>query len=219
MLQRIFLILFLFSAPASFAQTRGSYNPDEAPPSTDEYKNIPKGVLMPEDFRVNAQNVPEPESTPDKAAPAMTFEEVLAAYRAEKYPLIAQKVATLAISGHPGAEELLGIMYKSGQGVEKSPELAAKWLQKAADLNRPLAQHHLGTLYFTGEGVRQDPITALMWLHLAALYYPEGAEKTRALKDRDSIKAQVSRRDRDRAFEMAKEWLAKKGEDHLLKAE
>jgi TPR repeat protein len=107
-------------------------------------------------------------------------------------------------------------MYRSGQGVPKSSEQALLWLNKAAEASRPLAQHHLASIYYGGEGVLADPVKALMWLHIAILHYPDGPEKKRAIEDRDNVYAQLTRRDKERALDLAHEWLEKKDEGQLL---
>ena len=103
--------------------------------------------------------------------------------------------------------------------MPKDPKKAFEWLSKAAEANRPLAQHHLAVMIFTGEGTLQNPVKALMWLRLAILHYPDGPDKDRAKQDRDSIAAQLTRRDKERAVEMTRDWLAKKGERHLMNVE
>ena len=67
--------------------------------------------------------------------------------------------------------------------------------------------------------VQADPVKALMWLNIAILHYPSGSEKTRAISDRDNISARLTRRDRDRALELTREWLYAKGEKLLFDLE
>jgi TPR repeat protein len=187
-------------------------------PSTDEYNNVKPGLLMPP--------VPEGAPPPDDALSqeekpadtqqAMTIEDITALYRQGKFDLAAKLLLPLAKNGQHQAEELVGIMARSGQGMPKSPEQAQIWLTKAAEANRPLAQHHLAIMYYTGDGVQTDPVKALMWLHIAILHYPEGPDKKRATEDRDNLSTQLTRRDKERALDMAREWLDKKDEGHLL---
>lgn len=209
---RFFLIVFLwvaFTALSFPVFSQESFDGSGSiVPSLEEYKDIPPGVLMPKDYVA-------PQLTPAEGAEeeeGMTIEDILAAYHAGKHDLVMQRIMPLAKDGRPAAMELLGLMYRNGEGTPKNSEQAILWLTKAAEAERPLAQHHLGVITYAGEGVIADPVKALMWLHLAILHYPEGPEKTRAMQDRDAILGQLTRRDKDRAQEMAREWLTRKDE-------
>ena len=57
---------------------------------------------------------------------------------------------------------------------------------------------------------------ALSWLHIAIVHYADGPEKDRARQDRDRLYTQLTRREKDRAMDIARVWLTKKGEGHLL---
>ncbi len=206
----VFLILsmFLFSGAVS------AQDDTDNTPSLDEYNNVPSGMVLPEN---NASPPVAVETTPaPEEGEVMTMEDINAAYRQGQFDLVAKHIIPLANNGYPPAESLLGIMYRSGQGVPKDPAKALTWLTKAATANQPLAQHHLAVMTFTGDGIAEDPVKALMWLHIAIVHYPEGADKKRAIEDRKNISARLSRRDRDRALELARDWLEKSDEGMLL---
>ncbi|MEZ0259854.1 MAG: tetratricopeptide repeat protein [Alphaproteobacteria bacterium] len=191
-------------------------NPDKPPP-VEEYNNIRQGVLIPVvDPMETATDGADAESAIREGKGKLNYETLMKYYQQKKYDLIAKSMKMLADGGHVGAQEIMGIMYRQGQGVPKDPAKALTYLTKAADAARPLAQHHVGVMYFLGEGVPSDPIIALMWLHLAIVYYAEGNEKVRAEADRDNVYGRLTRREKDRALMMAKEWLIKRGEAHLL---
>lgn len=195
---------------------------EDSAPSLDEYSNIKPGLLMPETGSPPPEEqdmaLPENKAEEDPSG-LMTIEDLVTAYQQGKFDIAAKRLLPLAKNGQDQAEELIGIMYRNGQGVQKDPEQALLWLNKAADANRPLAQHHLGIIYYTGEGVQADAVKALMWLHIAIAHYPDGAEKKRAIEDRDNVTTQLTRRDRDRALQLAREWLDKKNEGNLLDAQ
>jgi len=212
-LSMVFILLMGLALPAQAG--------DDLPP-LDEYDNVRPGVLMPENGSAppaESKNAPANGEAAEDLTQAMTIGDLVATYNRGDFDLAAKRLLPLANSGQHQAEELLGIMYKSGQGVPKDLEQAMLWLNKAAEANRPLAQHHLGIAYYTGEGVLTDPVRSLMWLHIAIAHYPEGAEKKRAMEDRDNVAAQLTRRDKDRALQLAREWLTKKNEGHLLGAQ
>lgn len=189
----------------------------------EEYNNVPPGLMMDKQdphavIPAAGGGMPQQASDAPQAA-TLTMSEVTAAYHDGKFDIAARGLPVLAANGDHAAEELLGLIYRSGQGVEKNPSMALLWLNRAAEAKRPLAMHHLGIIYYTGEGVAADNVAALTWLKLATLYYPDGPEKKRATEDHDNLAAQTSRRDKDAALDAARAWLKKKGESNLLDAQ
>lgn len=74
----------------------------------------------------------------------------------------------LARVGYEPAQELVGVMYASGIGVERDFEQARRWLEKSAERGNRRSQFHLAT-FWAGEG--ETPIDApamLYWLERAA---------------------------------------------------
>jgi hypothetical protein len=221
---RLFVILacvFMLTAAPSFAQAPEAFDMEgrgEQLPSTDEYNNLPPGLLLSQE---QAQEVAKETGGETVGLGEVTrkvnYDKIMEMYKEGKFDEVAKNLKPLSEGGHHGAEEMMGIMYRLGQGVKVDQLKAFDLLSKAAEANRPLAQHHLGTMYYTGEGVpAADAVTALMWLHIAIVHYPEGPEKESAIKSRDNIYTQLTRREKDRALEMARSWLTKKGEGHLM---
>lgn len=213
--------LLAFTAPAA-AQSLEAFDvqgESSGPLSLDEYKDVPIGLLLsPEQAEEAAK-----ESGVDVSEVGvmgrqkLNYDKLMELYKQGLYAEIIKDLMPLSEGGHHGAEELMGIMYKEGQGVKKDALKGYDLLVKAAESNRPLAQHHLAIMYYLGEGVSQkDPVMALSWLHIAIVHYPDGPEKDRAKHDRDNLYTQLTRRDKDRALEIARSWLQEKGEAHLL---
>ena len=212
--------------------TNSVFNVDNSQdlPPTDEYNDVPVGIMLSAEQRASLGKdgtVTTAAGTEQTAAPTeavvatdytrkLNYDAILGLYNKGQYAEVAKTLKGLADAGHQGAQELMGIMYRSGQGVEKDPVKAFNLLSKAAETGRPLAEHHLGVMYYSGEGVDKDPVEALKWLHLAILHYPDGAQKDRAKQDRDNIYTQLTRRDKDRAMQLTRDWLQKRGEAHLL---
>ena len=61
----------------------------------------------------------------------------------------------------------LGVMYKTGQGVQQNYAEAVKCFRRAADQGHANAQHNMGAMYANGQGV-QDVSEAVFWLEKAA---------------------------------------------------
>ena len=223
------------SAPLSTTlgdpSTNSVFNVDNSQdlPSTDEYNDVPVGIMLTPEQRASAGKDPNAAAVVDDSATPhvdavvaadytrkLNYDAILALYNKGQYAEVAKTLKGLAEAGHQGAQELMGIMYRQGQGVDKDPVKAFNLLSKAAESGRPLAEHHLGVMYYMGEGADKDPVEALKWLHIAILHYPDGPEKDRAKQDRDNIYTQLTRRDKDRALLLARDWLTKRGEAHLL---
>ncbi len=66
------------------------------------------------------------------------------------------------------AQFALGILYLSGQGVERDEERGANWIKRAANHDLPAAQTVLGSLYTAGRGVEQSDGEAGRWFRRAA---------------------------------------------------
>ncbi|TAL30996.1 MAG: sel1 repeat family protein [Alphaproteobacteria bacterium] len=205
-----------FDSPPPNAAYLEEKDPDKPPP-LDEYNEIPTNLMIP------AQQVAAAGEAGSSGIMSgsgkLTYENLMKMYQQGKYTEVAKDLEPLAKGGHKGAQELMGIMYRQGQGVAKDSKRAYDFLAESAAANRPLAQYHLATMYYSGDGVQSDPIMALMWLQIAIVHYPEGPEKQQALTSRDNMYTHLTRREKDRALQMAREWLTKKGEAHLLDLE
>jgi AcrR family transcriptional regulator len=79
-----------------------------------------------------------------------------------------QRLEALANGGNAKAAVILGVKYLDGDGVSRSEQDAARWLDRAAKSGEPVAEYRLGTLYQRGAGVVQDEAQALRWYEAAA---------------------------------------------------
>ena len=62
----------------------------------------------------------------------------------------------------------LGVMYATGQGVERDDACAALWYRTAAEQGDPSAQNNLGAMYANGQGLEQSDVLAVFWYARAA---------------------------------------------------
>lgn len=75
-----------------------------------------------------------------------------------------------ARSGNAEAEELIGVMYALGLGVEQSDERAFDWYLRASLKGHPGAQSGLGWYYEVGRGIpAPDMVRAYLWYALSAI--------------------------------------------------
>ena len=94
------------------------------------------------------------------------------------------------------AQYNLGILFFTGQGVERDAEAAYRWTAAAAAQGHIAAQFNLATLLITGEGTAKDVESAVEWYSQAAKAgHPEAASELASLYsdgsdvDRDRVTA------------------------------
>ena len=73
-----------------------------------------------------------------------------------------------AEQGNANAQNNLGAMYATGQGVPQDDREAVKWYRMAAEQGDAYAQYNLGFAYANGEGVPEDDREAVKWYRMAA---------------------------------------------------
>jgi TPR repeat protein len=75
-----------------------------------------------------------------------------------------------ARSGNADAEELIGVMYAMGLGVERDDQRAFEWYLRSAMKGHPGAQSGIGWYYEIGRGMpAPDLVRAYMWYTLSAI--------------------------------------------------
>lgn len=74
-----------------------------------------------------------------------------------------------ARSGNADAEELIGVMYAMGLGVERDDVRAFEWYLRSAMKGHPGAQSGIGWYYEVGRGVEVDLVRAYMWYGLSMI--------------------------------------------------
>lgn len=76
----------------------------------------------------------------------------------------------LARSGNADAEELIGVMYALGLGVEKDDERAFEWYLRSSMKGHAGAQSGVGWYYELGRGMpAPDLVRAYLWYALSAI--------------------------------------------------
>jgi uncharacterized protein len=98
------------------------------------------------------------------------------AYLREDYERALSEWRPLAEQGNAEAQNMLGYMYRYGQGLTQDFELARQWYRRAADLGNASAQNNLGAMYRQGLGVPQDYQEAFRWFLRAAEQGNGGAQ-------------------------------------------
>lgn len=89
-----------------------------------------------------------------------------------------------AQAGNADAEELIGVMYAMGLGVERDDRRAFEWYLRASMKAHPGAQSGVGWYYEVGRGVSKDLVRAYMWYVLSAI----GGDPDAAISQEEVIK-------------------------------
>ncbi|WP_417436186.1 tetratricopeptide repeat protein [Hoeflea sp.] len=80
-----------------------------------------------------------------------------------------QKLMPAARSGNADAEELIGVMYAMGLGVDRDDERAFEWYLRASMKGHPGAQSGIGWYFEVGRGTAVDLVRAYLWYALSAI--------------------------------------------------
>lgn len=90
-----------------------------------------------------------------------------------------------ARSGNADAEELIGVMYAMGLGVERDDQRAFEWYLRSAMKGHPGAQSGVGWYYEVGRGMEApDLVRAYMWYVLSAI----GGDPDAAISQEEVVK-------------------------------
>lgn len=90
-----------------------------------------------------------------------------------------------ARSGNAEAEELIGVMYAMGLGVERDDRRAFEWYLRSAMKGHPGAQSGVGWYYEIGRGMpAPDLVRAYMWYVLSAI----GGDPDAAISQEEVVK-------------------------------
>jgi TPR repeat protein len=104
---------------------------------------------------------------------------------ANKFEAAYHELWPAARSGNADAEELIGIMYAMGLGVEQDYQRAFDWYLRSAMKGHPGAQSGVGWYYELGLGMpEKDLVRAYMWYVLSAI----GGDPDAAISQEEVVK-------------------------------
>ncbi|MFH1725002.1 MAG: RDD family protein [Elusimicrobiota bacterium] len=96
------------------------------------------------------------------------FRQAAAAYKSEQHERALELALPAAEDGDAESQNLVGMLYEHGKGVEQDQRQAMSWFRKAAAQGQPHAQRNLGLMHAMGKGVPQDAGKAAEWYRKAA---------------------------------------------------
>lgn len=101
------------------------------------------------------------------------------------YAAAMEELQPAAIAGNAEAEELIGVMYASGLGVERDDIRAFEWYLRAAMKGHAGAQSGVGWYYEVGRGMpAPDLVRAYTWYVLSAI----GGDPDAAISQEEVVK-------------------------------
>lgn len=104
---------------------------------------------------------------------------------AGKFGEALEELRPAARSGNADAEELIGVMYAMGLGVERDDTRAFEWYLRASMKGHPGAQSGVGWYYEVGRGMEApDLVRAYMWYVLSAI----GGDPDAAISQEEVVK-------------------------------
>ncbi|MDE2792239.1 MAG: tetratricopeptide repeat protein [Paracoccaceae bacterium] len=104
---------------------------------------------------------------------------------AGQYAAAMEQLRPAARSGNAEAEELIGVMYAMGLGVERDDVRAFEWYLRASMKGHPGAQSGVGWYYEIGRGIpAPDLVRAYMWYVLSAI----GGDPDAAISQEEVVK-------------------------------
>ena len=120
------------------------------------------------------------------AAPALAeIETARDLMDAGDYTAAMAELIPAAKAGNAEAEELIGVMYASGLGVERDDVRAFEWYLRAAMKGHAGAQSGVGWYYEVGRGIAApDLVRAYMWYVLSAI----GGDPDAAISQEEVVK-------------------------------
>ncbi|MGI9365959.1 MAG: tetratricopeptide repeat protein [Rhizobiaceae bacterium] len=100
-----------------------------------------------------------------------------------------QELLPAARSGNADAEELIGVMYAMGLGVERDDVRAFDWYLRASMKGHPGAQSGVGWYYEVGRGMPSpDLVRAYTWYVLSAI----GGDPDAAISQEEVVRKMTS---------------------------
>lgn len=120
------------------------------------------------------------------ATPALgEIEQARDLMEAGRFDEAMKELRPAARSGNADAEELIGVMYAMGLGVERDDVRAFEWYLRASMKGHPGAQSGVGWYYEVGRGMpAPDLVRAYMWYVLSAI----GGDPDAAISQEEVVK-------------------------------
>jgi hypothetical protein len=144
------------------------------------------------------------QNGPDDYQPSEDLLQALEAFERKDFASAARLARSAADSGDSGAQQFLGGLYASGQGVRADVPAAVKYYALAAEKGWSEAMNNLAKAYETGLGIGRDPVMALKWYLLASARSTEDEQMVAG--NMQNLLRTMSIADIEKASALAREW-------------
>ena len=144
------------------------------------------------------------QNGPSDYEPSENLLQALEAYERKDFPSAARLARAAADGGDSGAQQFLGGLYASGQGVRANVPMAIKFYLMAAEQGWSEAMNNLAKGYETGLGIPRDPVLALKWYLLASARATEDEQMVAA--NMQNLLQTMALSDIEKAGTLAREW-------------
>ena len=121
-----------------------------------------------------------------------------------------------AEAGFAGAQNNLGDLYETGDGVTKNTHFSIYWYARSAERGEPTAYLSLASILSNNLTDSVVVIESLKFATLAYATLPEGKNKLHAKELIGSLSAKLSDVEKEQAFELANSWTPLFQEKHLM---
>jgi len=207
-------VLINVAATYAYAQTMGTasgHNTDDF----EEYRQLGMGLLLKEgqeyllsDLEDNSHILRAEKGAAVIVELTEQLDSAFKLFDEEKHEQAFEAFLSAARSNSPEAQEMVGMMFAQGIGVEEDQAQALRWLERAAQNFQPLSMHHVGIRYFSGQGVRRDLQKGAMWVFLANDLYgdDDSPEAARARQDMENMMARLSLREQRQVQSAVRDW-------------
>jgi len=133
-----------------------------------------------------------------------SLEEVAKLYRAS------------ADLGFAGAQNNLGDLYESGEGVPQNQKVAIYWYTRAAERGEPTAYFSLASLLSEGSNDTEILAESMKFATLAFMFLPDGKNKNASGKLASTIGAKLSEATKASVSDSVNRWVPLFQEDRLM---
>jgi hypothetical protein len=144
------------------------------------------------------------QNGPSDYEPSENLLQALEAYERKDFASAARLARVAADGGDSGAQQFLGGLYASGQGVRPNVPMAIKFYLMAAEQGWSEAMNNLAKAYETGLGIARDPVQALKWYLLASARATEDEQMVAA--NMQNLLQTMALADIEKAGTLAREW-------------
>ena len=118
--------------------------------------------------------------------------------------------------GFAGAQNNLGDLYESGQGVPKNHNAAIYWYTRAAERGEPTAYLSLASLLSEGSSDPEILAESMKFATLAFMFLPDGRNKILAEERLSAISDKLDETKKASVLESVNRWVPLFQENHLM---